>query len=71
MLWLAAATLAASTAHDTPPHAIAVQAKATVRILSGARIKFGAASDPALPRARKTVLRMNGSAQPARLIEFE
>ena len=72
MLWLAAAALTASTLQPPHPNMVAaVQAKATVRIVSGARIKFGSTGDPALPKVRKTVLRTNGTVQPAQLIEFE
>ena len=68
MLLLAAAALAG--VH--PPHAgPIVQARATVRILSGARLRFGEKPGPGVPPPRDTILVLGGTAKPARLIEFE
>ena len=70
MLWLAVAAFTASTPSHPAP-LVAVQAKATVRIMSGARIDFAGNGGPDLPRPRQTVVRTNGTIQPAHLIEFE
>jgi hypothetical protein len=66
MLFLLAAAIAAPG--PQPP---VVQARATVRILSGARLSFAAESTPGQPRPRTTIIHANGLAQAARLIEFE
>ena len=74
MLWTAlAATLAAASA-DVPrlSAAPAVQARATVRIVSGVRLRLGeAAPDADAPAVRQTMVRIEGRERPARLIEFE
>lgn len=66
------ATIAAS-APQLPhrPSAPAVQATATVRILSGVRLHLGEHRGRDGFIARDAVLRTGGSSQPAKLIEFE
>ena len=67
MFLLAAAALAtASTSSAT------AQATATIRIVAAVRLKLDAAQNPGAPAARDAVLRLgDGTAQPARLIEFQ
>jgi hypothetical protein len=69
---LAAAAIAAS-APQLPhrPGAPAVQATATVRILSGVRLHLGERHGRDGFIARDAVLRTDGSSQAAKLIEFE
>lgn len=78
MFLLAAAAIAASAAPasagtGTPPQSprTVVQARATVRILSGARLRLDGSPNVEAPVARETVIRANGTSQPAKLIEFE
>jgi hypothetical protein len=69
MFLLAAATLAAAPPH--PPVRPLVQARATVRILSGAKLHLIDGRGENGQSARKTVVRLEGSDRPAQLIEFE
>ena len=73
MLWLvASAALVASAPADRGPTAAAVQARATVRIISGVRLKLDSPTNPDAPPAHDAVVvATDGSRQPARLIEFE
>lgn len=48
-----------------------VQARATVRIVSGVRLKLDGTANPAAPALRAATIRTAGLAQPARLIEFQ
>jgi hypothetical protein len=69
---LVAAALAASAPHlPHRPGAPAVQATATVRILSGVRLHLGERHGRDGFIARDAVLRTDGSSQAAKLIEFE
>jgi hypothetical protein len=68
MLLLAAVALAGSAPSHAAP---VVQARATVRILSGARLRFGEKPGRGVPHPRNTTLSSNGVVQPARLFEFE
>ena len=68
MLLIAAAALA----NVHPPHSgPVVEARATVRIVSGVRLKWGDKPGRGVPPPRDTMLVLGGSATPARLIEFE
>lgn len=73
MLWLAAAAMTATT----PPSAVSqpvravVQAQATVRIMSGTRIHLDGQPSGDAPPPSDGVVHSEGSAQPARLIEFQ
>jgi hypothetical protein len=69
---LLAATIAAS-APQLLPRAVApaVQARATVRIVSGVRLSLGKERSRDGFVARDTTVRTAGSVEPARLIEFE
>jgi len=74
MLLLAtAAALAASPPSGTSaPVAISSTAQATVRIISGAVVRLG--EGPRMgeaPLAQTTHVHLDGTAQPAKLIEFE
>jgi hypothetical protein len=68
MLLLAAAALAGSAPSHPAP---VVQARATVRILSGARLRFGDKPGRGVPDPRNTTFSSNGVVQPARFFEFE
>ena len=70
-LLAAAATMAASTpANSATPPAV-VQARATVRILSGVRLKLDSKTNPDAPLAHDSTVTTNGTRQPAQLIEFQ
>jgi hypothetical protein len=73
MLWLiASATLAASTPASPGSTHASVEARATVRILSGVRLKLDSPTNADAPPAHDAVVvERDGSRQPARLIEFE
>ena len=73
MMFLFAAAIAASAPVPSRPPAVAVQATATVRILSGVRLKLDSPTNADAPPAHDSVVMIsaNGSPQPARLIEFE
>jgi hypothetical protein len=79
LFWFAAA---AASALPAPAHAPqgpgrpTIQARATVRIISGARVRLGPEQDQGrqdgdVPPQRATVIVADGSTRPARLIEFE
>jgi hypothetical protein len=73
MLLLAAAIAAGPTPQARPrnPVAAVVEARATVRIVSGARVHFGGEFAGDVPVARDSIIRSAGQAAPAKLIEFE
>jgi hypothetical protein len=76
MIWpIAAASSAASAPTPAPEPArtapVTVQAKATVRILSGVRISFDSTASGDLPPPRDAEVTTDGKVQQARLIEFE
>ena len=48
-----------------------VQAQATVRIVSGVRLRLGEAENGDAPAPRDTVIHTDGTARHAKLIEFE
>jgi hypothetical protein len=73
MLLLAALAIAVSTP-PTPALSSSgpvVQARATVRIVSGVRIHLDGQSNGEVPAMRDALVRTDGTTQPARLIEFE
>lgn len=73
MLWLAAAALTAATPQtpaSSPVRAV-VQAQATVRIISGTRIRLDGQASADAPPPSDGVVHTGGSARPARLIEFQ
>jgi hypothetical protein len=72
MLWLAAAAaIAASTPANNLPPPVVAQARATVRILSGVRLKLDSPTNADAPPAHDGTVMTNGTEQPARLIEFQ
>jgi hypothetical protein len=71
LILAAAAAIAASSPPPSRTAAPAVQATATVRILSGARLSLGTTGSGEGFSARAAVVRTGGSSQPAMLIEFE
>jgi len=74
MLLLFAAALASSSAPPPWAHrpvAPVVQARATVRILSGVTLRLGRASKIEGQRLRVTEVLTAHGIQPARLVEFE
>jgi hypothetical protein len=71
MLLVAAAIAASAPKLSHRPSAPAVQATATVRILSGVRLHLGECHDRDGFIARDAVFRTGGSSQAAKLIEFE
>ena len=76
MLILAAAAIAAlpPTAAPGANASASVQAIATVRVISGVRLSFGAdqQSEPGAPRPRLTIVHTaDAQQQPAELFEFE
>jgi hypothetical protein len=71
MLWLATAAIAASTPVATSPGPVVVEARATVRIVSGVRLKLDSPTNSGAPRAHETTLRADGVRRDARLIEFQ
>jgi hypothetical protein len=70
LLALAAVASAPPFAHQ--PVGPAVQATATVRILSGVRLELdGRAHERDIPKVRDAIIKLSGADQPARLIEFQ
>jgi hypothetical protein len=72
MLSVVALAVAASAAPSAPaPAGPAVQARATVQIISGVRLKLDGQANADAPPPRASVIQANGQSQPARLIEFQ
>jgi hypothetical protein len=77
MLWalLAAAASTAPHAGTQPPptRPVVIEARATVTILSGVRVKFDSpmSSRSDVPPVHDASITTNGTRQPARLVEFE
>jgi hypothetical protein len=73
MLLLAAAAMIAATPLPALPQqtSAVVQAQASVRIVSGARISLDGQASSDAPPPTEGVVHTEGSAQPARLIEFQ
>ena len=72
MLWIAAsAAIAAATPATSGPAPAVVQARATVRIISGVRLKLDSPVNADAPPPRETTLTADGMVRRARLIEFE
>jgi len=70
MMILAAAALASLPPSE--PVRAGVQATATIRVIRGVQLKFGAASNADAPPARECVLKTaDGTVHRAKLIEFE
>lgn len=72
MLWLAAIAVAVAQPKPPPtPVPPVVQARATVRIISGVRLKLDGKPNPDAPRPREAVIHTDRGPKQARLIEFE
>jgi hypothetical protein len=75
MFLIAVAAIISPVFQAPPPMMSAgasVQATATIRVISGARVSFGAAQTGTdVPPARQTVIKTGASQQPAKLIEFQ
>ena len=73
MLLLAATVLASSAPIEDarPARAAVAEARATVRILSGTRIRFDAPEDSDLPRVHQAQIQTVEGPRQAQLIEFE
>ena len=70
-LLVAAAALATVQPPPAAP-ASSAQATATIRVVRAVRLKLDAAVNPGAPDAHNAVLRLSdGTARPAKLIEFE
>ncbi len=70
MILLAAAALVTAPTPSAAP--ATVQARATIRVVQGVRLKLDAATNPGAPTARDAVLRLSdGTTQLAKLIEFQ
>ncbi|HEY6662457.1 MAG TPA: hypothetical protein VIZ66_05995 [Sphingomicrobium sp.] len=71
VLTAAAAVVSVPQAHPRSPVAARVEARATVRILSGVRLHWGKEHGRDGFVLRDAVVRSGGFVQPAKLIEFE
>ncbi|MFL6730099.1 MAG: hypothetical protein ACJ8E3_07440 [Sphingomicrobium sp.] len=71
LLTAAAAVVSVPQAHSRSPVAARVEARATVRILSGVRLHWGKEHGRDGFVVRDAVVRSAGASQPAKLIEFE
>lgn len=71
MLLFAAAIAASAPAGSRSAPVVVADATATVRILSGVRLKLDSPTNKDAPRAHDSKIRADGKDQPARLIEFE
>ena len=72
MLALAALAMVASALQPEPASTgPSVEARATVRIVSGVRLKLDGSANADAPAPRDTMVQSSGVSQPARLIEFE
>jgi hypothetical protein len=74
LLLFAAAAALASPPQNAPNSGAgaAIQARATIRIISGAALRLGEGTlSGDAPQARDTVVHTDGAGRPARLIEFQ
>ena len=71
MLLFAAAIAANAPTGSRPAPAVVVEAMATVRIVSGVRLKLDSTINADAPPAHDSQVKAEGKLQPARLIEFE
>ena len=71
MFLLAAAALISSPPATPGPQPAVAQARATVRIISGVRLKLDGSPNHDVPAAHDAVVHTDGKAHGARLIEFE
>jgi hypothetical protein len=71
MLWLTALAVAAAQPRSPAPPPPVVQARATVRIISGVRLHLDGKPNSKAPRPREAVIHTDRGPKQARLIEFE
>ena len=71
LLVAAAAALAAPQPPTNRPQAAVAQATATVRIVSGVRLKLDSPTNPGAPPAHDSKVTTETGKQSARLIEFQ
>lgn len=71
MVWLAIAAIAASAPQPSGPRPAVVQATATVRIVSGVRLRLDSLMNRDAPIAHRTKVTTDGVRRDAQLIEFE
>ena len=76
MVLLAALAAAAAVAANRPnpapvPTRVVAEATATVRIISGVRLKLDSKENRDAPRAHDAIVVTDGNPRPAKLIEFE
>jgi hypothetical protein len=67
----AAAIVASAPASSRTAPAVVAEATATVRIVSGVRLKLDSPTNADAPPAHDSKVEAEGKLQPARLIEFE
>ena len=73
MFLLALASIVTSTTSNAPRASGGawVQATATIRIISGARLSFHTPNERGIPHARDSMINTPEGRRPARLIEFQ
>ena len=73
MLLLIAVALAASAPQDAPRSSIgaSAQATATIRVISGVRLRLDGQPNADAPPARDSVVHTDGTPRTAKLIEFQ
>jgi hypothetical protein len=72
ILLVVAAAVFASPSPPSHPVSAMAQATATIRVVAAVRLKLDGSDNPGAPPARNAVLRSSdGTAQPAKLIEFQ
>ncbi len=71
MLLLAAAIVASAPAGSRTAPAVVVDTTATIRIVSGVRLRLDSPTNADAPHAHDSKVKAEGRLQPARLIEFE
>lgn len=72
LLAAAAAIAAHAPANDAAPRQrVVAEATATVRIISGVRLKLDSATNEDAPSAHDSIVTADGTPHKARLIEFE
>jgi hypothetical protein len=70
-LLAAVATLASAAPAASGPRPAFAEARVSVRIISGARVKLDGSPNHDVPAAHEAVVHTDGKAHGARLIEFE
>jgi hypothetical protein len=71
MLLLAAASLASAPPPAETSRTAVAEARVSVRIISGVRLKLDGSANHDVPAAHEAVVHTDGKAHGARLIEFE